>query len=104
MDDLMPIGEVSARSGLSPKRLRSYAAAGLLVPAAIDSSSGYRYYAPGQMREARLIDSLRSAGVPLGRSGHSWATVRSSGSTLGRDRSKSTLCGAAMRWTWHDTS
>jgi len=65
MDDLMPIGEFSERSGLSPKRLRSYAAAGLLLPAAIDSSSGYRYYSPGQMREARLIDALRTAGVPL---------------------------------------
>lgn len=65
MDDLMPIGEFSDRSGLSPKRLRSYAAAGLLLPAAIDSSSGYRYYSPGQMREARLIDALRTAGVPL---------------------------------------
>ncbi len=65
MDDLMPIGEFSERSGLSPKRLRSYAAAGLLAPAAIDSSSGYRYYSPGQVREARLIDALRTAGVPL---------------------------------------
>lgn len=61
----MPIGEFSERSGLSPKRLRSYAAAGLLVPAAIDSSSGYRYYSPGQLREARLIDAFRVAGVPL---------------------------------------
>src|SRR4051794_26873146 len=61
----MPIGEFSELSGLSPKRLRSYAAAGLLLPAAIDSSSGYRYYSPGQMREARLIDALRTARVPL---------------------------------------
>ena len=61
----MPIGEFSERSGLSPKRLRSYAAAGLLTPAAIDSSSGYRYYSPGQVRDAQLIDALRSAGVPL---------------------------------------
>jgi serine/threonine protein phosphatase PrpC len=65
VDDLMPIGQFSERSGLSPKRLRSYAAAGLLVPAAVDSASGYRYYAPGQLREARLIDALRGAGVPL---------------------------------------
>ena len=65
VDDLMPIGEFSERSGLSPKRLRSYAAGGLLVPAAIDSASGYRYYAPGQVREAQLIDALRAAGMPL---------------------------------------
>lgn len=63
--DLMPIGEFSERSGLSPKRLRSYAAGGLLVPAAIDSASGYRYYSAGQLREAQLIHELRSAGMPL---------------------------------------
>ena len=65
VDDLMPIGEFSERSGLSPKRLRSYAAAGLLLPAAVDSASGYRYYAPGQLRDAKLIDALREAGMPL---------------------------------------
>jgi PPM family protein phosphatase len=61
----MPIGEFSERSGLSPNRLRSYAAGGLLVPAAVDSASGYRYYSPGQLREAQLIDALREAGMPL---------------------------------------
>jgi protein phosphatase len=65
VDDLVPIGEFSERSGLSPKRLRSYAAGGLLVPAAVDSASGYRYYSPGQLREAQLIDALRDAGMPL---------------------------------------
>ena len=65
VDDLMPIGEFSERSGLSPKRLRSYAADGLLVPEAVDSGSGYRYYSPGQLREAKLIDALREAGIPL---------------------------------------
>lgn len=65
VDDLMTIGEFSQRSGLSPKRLRSYAAGGLLVPAAVDSASGYRYYSPGQLREATLIDTLRDAGMPL---------------------------------------
>jgi PPM family protein phosphatase len=65
VDDLMPIGEFSERSGLSPKRLRSYAAGGLLVPAAVDSASGYRYYSPSQLRDAKLIDTLREAGMPL---------------------------------------
>jgi PPM family protein phosphatase len=45
--------------------LRSYAAAGLLVPAAVDPWTGYRYYAPGQLLEAGLILLLRQAGVPL---------------------------------------
>ncbi len=65
MDELISIGEFSARSGLSPKRLRSYAAAAVLIPAAVDAASGYRYYAPGQLREAALIDALRRAGLPL---------------------------------------
>lgn len=65
VDDLMPIGEFSERSGLSPNRLRSYAAGGLLVPAAVDSASGYRYYSPSQLREAKLIDALREASMPL---------------------------------------
>lgn len=61
----MPIGAFSEQSGLSPKRLRTYAAAGLLVPAAVDPDTGYRYYAPDQLREARVIDALRRAEVPL---------------------------------------
>jgi protein phosphatase len=65
VEDLLPIGEFAARSGLSARVLRGYAAAGLLVPAAVDSWSGYRYYAPGQLRLARLILLLRQARVPL---------------------------------------
>jgi PPM family protein phosphatase len=65
VDDLMPIGEFSDRSGLSPKRLRTYAAEGLLTPAAVDPGSGYRYYSPDQLAEARVIDALRQAGMTL---------------------------------------
>jgi serine/threonine protein phosphatase PrpC len=65
MDGLLSIGEFSTRSGLSAKRLRSYAAAGLLVPAAVDASSGYRYYAPGQIHDARVIEVLRRAKIPV---------------------------------------
>lgn len=65
VDDLMAIGEFSERSGLSAKRLRTYAAEGLLAPAAVDPASGYRYYSPGQLADARVIDALRHANVPL---------------------------------------
>jgi PPM family protein phosphatase len=65
VDDLMAIGEFSARSGLSAKRLRTYATEGLLAPAAVDPSSGYRYYSPDQLAEALVIDALRQAGVAL---------------------------------------
>jgi len=65
VDELMSIGEFSARCGLSPKMLRTYAADGLLTPAAVDQVSGYRYYAPGQVHDAKTIGLLRRAGVPL---------------------------------------
>ena len=61
----MAIGEFSERSGLSAKRLRTYAAEGLLAPAAVDPGSGYRYYSPGQLADAQVIDALRQADVPL---------------------------------------
>lgn len=65
VNGLMPIGEFSDKSGLSSKRLRTYAAEGLLVPAAVDPASGYQYYAPAQLTAAQLIDVLRQAGMPL---------------------------------------
>src|SRR3954469_25825366 len=63
--EIVSIGEFSQRSGLSPKRLRSYAAAGLLRPVAVDPDSGYRYYSLTQLRQAQLIDTLRVAGMPI---------------------------------------
>src|ERR1700721_1108925 len=61
----MAIGEFSERSGLSAKRLRTYASEGLLTPAAVDSRSGYRYYSRDQLAEALLIEALRHASIPL---------------------------------------
>jgi PPM family protein phosphatase len=63
--DLIAIGEFSELSGLSSRRLRTYAAEGLLVPAAIDPASGYRYYSLDQLPTARLIEALRQADIPL---------------------------------------
>ncbi|HET7015718.1 MAG TPA: protein phosphatase 2C domain-containing protein [Streptosporangiaceae bacterium] len=65
MEELLAIGEFSARSSLSPRMLRSYAAVGMLVPAAVDRFTGYRYYSPEQLGEAKLILLLRQAGVPV---------------------------------------
>jgi PPM family protein phosphatase len=65
VDELLSIGDFSARCGLSAKMLRSYAAAGLLVPAAVDGSSGYRYYSTGQLHQARIIALLRRAGIAV---------------------------------------
>lgn len=65
MDDLLSIGEFSARCGLSAKMLRTYAADGLLVPAAVDAWSGYRYYSTDQLPQARTIALLRRAGIAV---------------------------------------
>ncbi len=65
VDELLSIGDFSARCGLSPKMLRSYAAVGLLVPAAVDSASGYRYYSIGQLNQARVVALLRKAGIAV---------------------------------------
>ncbi|HEY2792641.1 MAG TPA: MerR family transcriptional regulator, partial [Micromonosporaceae bacterium] len=58
-----------AAAGLSPKALRLYAETGLLPPARIDPVTGYRYYAPDQLRRARVIGRLRGLGLPLARIG-----------------------------------
>ncbi len=65
VDELLSIGAFSQRCGLSPKMLRTYATAGVLVPAAVDPETGYRYYAPGQLHVAKVIAALRRAQVPV---------------------------------------
>jgi DNA-binding transcriptional MerR regulator len=63
--DLMSIGEFASLSRLSPKALRLYDELGLLPPAWVDQDSGYRWYAAGQLDNARLVASLRQIGVSL---------------------------------------
>ncbi|MGW5504940.1 DNA polymerase III subunit beta family protein [Streptomyces rochei] len=59
------IGEMARDSGLGVSALRFYDRAGVLVPAWVDPVSGYRWYAPEQLDEARLLARLRRAGMPL---------------------------------------
>jgi DNA-binding transcriptional MerR regulator len=61
----MSIGEFARRSRLSAKALRLYDGLGLLLPARVDEESGYRFYEPGQLKQARLIAALRQLQVPL---------------------------------------
>ena len=65
VDGMMTIGDFSSRCGLSPKVLRTYADAGVLVPAIVDPTSGYRYYEPNQAEQADTVRLLRRAGVGL---------------------------------------
>jgi DNA-binding transcriptional MerR regulator len=57
--DQMSIGVFAERSRLSAKALRLYDEQGLLPPARVDEESGYRFYEPDQLRQARLIAVLR---------------------------------------------
>ncbi|WP_326698432.1 MerR family transcriptional regulator [Streptomyces sp. NBC_01754] len=59
------IGEMARDSGLGVSALRFYDGAGVLVPAWVDPVSGYRWYGPEQLEEARLLARLRRAGMPL---------------------------------------
>src|SRR5689334_16886502 len=59
------IGEMARDSGLGVSALRFYDRAGVLVPAWVDPVSGYRWYDPGQLEEARVLARLRRAGMPL---------------------------------------
>ncbi|MEU9299177.1 MerR family transcriptional regulator [Streptomyces sp. NPDC048269] len=59
------IGEMARDSGLSVSALRFYDSAGVLVPAWVDPQSGYRWYGPEQLEEARVLARLRRAGMPL---------------------------------------
>lgn len=59
------IGEMAHDSGLAVSALRFYDRAGVLVPAWVDPVSGYRWYGPEQLDEARVLAGLRRAGMPV---------------------------------------
>jgi PPM family protein phosphatase len=62
---LMSSGEFARTSGLTRKALRLYDELGLLTPARVDPQTGYRFYAPAQLEQARLVAWLRRLGMPL---------------------------------------
>jgi DNA-binding transcriptional MerR regulator len=65
LDESLSIGRLARLTGLSVKALRHYGEIGLLPPAEVDTSSGYRRYAPAQVERGRLIRRLRDLDVPL---------------------------------------
>jgi DNA-binding transcriptional MerR regulator len=64
-DPELGTGEFARRSRLSMKALRLYDRQGLLRPAHVDESSGYRRYRESQLATARLIALLRRLDMPL---------------------------------------
>jgi effector-binding domain-containing protein len=65
MQNLVPIGRFSKMTRLSVKALRHYDELGLLVPAVVDPTSGYRYYTYSQANRAEAIRILRRLDMPL---------------------------------------
>ena len=62
---MLSIGEFSQLTHLSVRTLRRYHDAGLIEPADIDDSSGYRYYTVDQIPTAQVVHRLRELDVPL---------------------------------------
>ncbi|HEY3560034.1 MAG TPA: MerR family transcriptional regulator [Kribbella sp.] len=61
----LTISEFARRVGLAPSALRFYDDCGLLPPADVDATNGYRYYDPSQAERARLLRDLREIDLPL---------------------------------------
>lgn len=62
---MLKIGDFSKLSRISIRMLRHYDEYGLLIPASIDSATGYRYYGEGQLPEAERIQALKCMGFGL---------------------------------------
>ena len=75
--DLIPIGELSARSGVAPSALRFYEAEGLI--AASRTSGNQRRYERATLRRVAVIQAGSAAGIPLER-------IRAALETLPSDR------------------
>jgi DNA-binding transcriptional MerR regulator/effector-binding domain-containing protein len=62
---MLQIGEFSQLGQVTVRTLRHYAQLGLLEPAHVDSSSGYRYYHLDQLPQLHRILALKDLGFPL---------------------------------------
>lgn len=65
MEDLYTIGEVAKIMGISVVTLRKYCNMGLVTPAYVDETSGYRYFSFYQFHHIDKIKYLRQFGIPL---------------------------------------
>lgn len=63
--NLLSIGEVAKLKKVSVKALRYYESIGLFSPVDVDPSSGYRYYAPGQLFDLDVIITCSELDIPL---------------------------------------
>ncbi|MFF4342047.1 MerR family transcriptional regulator [Kitasatospora sp. NPDC001540] len=73
------IGPLAHRLGLHPATLREWERAGLVTPSR-DARTGYRVYAPEQVRELLLAEQLRRGGHGLARTAEILHRLRTAGS------------------------
>ncbi|MFI6741962.1 MerR family transcriptional regulator [Nonomuraea sp. NPDC050451] len=59
------IGQLARMVGVSERTLRHYDKVGLLVPAAVDRATGYRWYGVAELSRLERIRGLRHLGLPL---------------------------------------
>jgi len=62
---MFAIGEFATLGRVSVRMLRHYDAIGLLIPAEVDTASGYRFYRAGQLRRLHRIVALKDLGFTL---------------------------------------
>src|SRR3954469_3592862 len=62
---MLSIGEFARLAQVSPRTIRHYGDVGILEPARVDPSTGYRSYELGQLSALRRILALRELGVGL---------------------------------------
>jgi len=75
----LSIGQVAAQLQVRTSALRTWESAGLLAPDR-DRGTGYRRYAPSDVRDAQMISMLRQARYPLPRIGPILDGLRQAGS------------------------
>ncbi len=61
---LLHIGDVAKKAGVSQRCLRYYEELGLIEPE-LRTSGGYRLYSESQIQKLRMINDLKSLGLPL---------------------------------------
>lgn len=64
-EGLMRIGEIAAFFHVSGKAMRVYEKMGILKPALVDETTGYRYYAADQVKQLDALLELRELGFSL---------------------------------------
>jgi DNA-binding transcriptional MerR regulator len=64
-EELLGIGAFAMLGGLTVEALRHYHEIGLLIPARVEPSTGYRFYQREQIRDAQVVRALRAVELPL---------------------------------------